>query len=196
MVLIIGLGGTGSSVAMFLARRGINIAAFDFDKVNESDLNRQILYGPKDVGKYKVEVAEEKLSSFCKFKGVKERFDVGFESYIDEEDIIIDCSDNMETRKLLARLCHLKGKRLFHTAAIRNQGRFAHVYKSDFYSVIKNKDVFVECHRHVEPSVCGIIGALCANEVILTLKGKPAFEDKMLLYEEGRVDIVSLVPKS
>ena len=64
-VLIAGAGGLGTNQAQQLQRVGINkIYAFDYDKVDISNLNRQILYGKKDIGKNKVEVFKERLDDF------------------------------------------------------------------------------------------------------------------------------------
>jgi molybdopterin/thiamine biosynthesis adenylyltransferase len=109
-VLIVGLGGLGSFVATELAHLGVkNLLLVDNDRVSYSNLNRQILYGYADVGKSKSLVASRKLRSVYPDLRV-EAFDTRLtpangKYLVEKSDIVIDCTDNFETKKLLNRLC-------------------------------------------------------------------------------------------
>ena len=71
-VFILGMGGLGSPVSMYLASAGIGtLGIADFDKINLSNIHRQNLYNSKDIGKYKVDVVKEKIKSINPFTKIK-----------------------------------------------------------------------------------------------------------------------------
>ncbi len=114
-VLIIGAGGLGSPLGLYLAAAGVgHIGIVDFDVVDFSNLQRQVLYSTEDVGKPKVEIAAQKLKSINPHIKVT-TYDVPFTSYNAREigeqyDVIIDGTDNFPTRYLVNDLCVLTGK--------------------------------------------------------------------------------------
>jgi molybdopterin/thiamine biosynthesis adenylyltransferase len=98
-VLIIGVGGLGCPLAMYLANMGIgNIGLIDHDKIELSNLNRQILYTSKDLGKYKVIQAKKFLGLInkkIKVNILKKKFDEkNANNIITKYQIICDCTDN------------------------------------------------------------------------------------------------------
>ena len=113
--LIVGLGGLGSFVAEGLVRLGAKkLVLVDSDRVERSNLNRQILYDLSDVGKSKVIVARNKLLKINPNARI-EAFDTRLNRangglLVSNADIVIDCTDNFETKKLLNRLCYKAGK--------------------------------------------------------------------------------------
>ena len=115
--LIAGLGGLGSFVATELAYLGAkNLILVDNDRVSRSNLNRQILYGQRDIGKAKVFAAAKRLKELFPDINV-EAFDTRISkangSYLVEKaDIVIDCTDNFESKKLLNLLCFSKKRAL------------------------------------------------------------------------------------
>ncbi len=120
-ILIVGLGGLGSFVAMELAYLGAeNLILVDNDRVSRSNLNRQVLYGTYDVGKSKVLVAARKLKQinpFLKIETFDSRLSKTNGSYLVEKaDVVIDCTDNFESKRLLNRLCYSKKKALISGA--------------------------------------------------------------------------------
>lgn len=107
-IAVIGLGGVGSIIPMSLIRSGVkNLLIIDGDKVDETNLNRQMAYFSKDVGKYKSEVLKERLFEI--------RDDIEIEAlncFVDENfdfsifkglDYIIDCIDDIDAKVLLAK---------------------------------------------------------------------------------------------
>jgi len=116
-ILVVGLGGLGSFVTSELVRLGAkNLILVDNDRVSPSNLNRQILYDRSDVGKSKALVAAKKLKKIDPTVNI-EAFDAAFTatngSYlVQKADIVVDCTDNFETKRLLNRICYAKGKGL------------------------------------------------------------------------------------
>ena len=115
--MVVGLGGLGSFVAQELVRLGAkNLLLVDNDRVDRSNLNRQILYDLSDVGKSKAMVAAQKLKKVApdaKIEAFDTRLTKANGAYLVSRcDIVLDCSDNFETKKLLNRLCYASGRGL------------------------------------------------------------------------------------
>ncbi|HDU8293325.1 TPA: HesA/MoeB/ThiF family protein, partial [Legionella pneumophila] len=105
-IMIVGLGGIGSPVAQYLAAAGVGkLILVDDDKVDLSNLHRQILFNESDIGFYKAEKARDVLSKVNKnvvIEAHTKRFDVDFGySLVSDIDLIIDGTDNFETRYLI-----------------------------------------------------------------------------------------------
>ena len=114
-VLVVGAGGLGSPVSLYLAAAGVGtIGIADFDRVDVSNLQRQILYREQDIGKAKAELAAEQLQSRNHSVQV-ELYPEGITAENAEEilakfDVIVDASDNFPTRYLLSDTCMKLGK--------------------------------------------------------------------------------------
>ena len=105
-VLVVGMGGLGCPLVLYLANLGVvNIGIVDHDKIELSNLNRQILFNPKDVGKFKVIQAKkilQKINKKIKINTYKEKVtEKNVQNILSKYDIICDCSDNFTTRYLL-----------------------------------------------------------------------------------------------
>ena len=105
-VLVLGMGGLGCPLSIYLASLGIGtIGIVDNDKVELSNLNRQIIYNIKDLGKYKVDVAKNKIKLINKniiIKSHKIRVNKNnIEKLIKNFDIVCDGTDNFKTRLLV-----------------------------------------------------------------------------------------------
>ena len=114
-VLIVGIGGLGCPVALYLSNLGIkNIGIADHDKIDLSNLNRQVLFNTNDIGKLKVSQAKKFLQKVDK----KIKIDVykvkiikkNIQDILNKYDIICDCSDNFATRYLINDFCLKKKK--------------------------------------------------------------------------------------
>lgn len=113
-VLVAGIGGLGSVSAQYLCRAGIGqLTIIDSQDVQLTDLNRQILYREGDLGKKKTLIAENMLSAInsdVNIKAVQARIDRNnITTLIDDIDIVVDGTDNFETRFLLNEECQRKG---------------------------------------------------------------------------------------
>ena len=193
-VLIVGMGGLGCPVALYLSSLGIiNIGIADHDKVDFSNLNRQILFNEKDRGKLKAVQAKKFLQkvnkkikiNIYKVKIIKKNI----QNILDKYDIICDCSDNFTTRYLLNDFC-LKNKKILISAAI---SKFeAHIFNFNFSKNIPCYRCFMpeipvtdnKCDSEgILPTVAGIAGTLQANEVVKSILNKKSeLVGKMIVF--------------
>lgn len=127
-VLIIGTGGLGSPVSLYLAAAGVGrIGIVDFDRVEYSNLQRQIIHGTEDVGRSKVDSAAETIASINPLIQI-DKFDQAFTSenalrIASDYDIIIDGTDNFATRYLVNDVCVLLGKPNCYGSIFRFEGQ-------------------------------------------------------------------------
>ena len=193
-VLIVGMGGLGCPVALYLSNLGIkNIGMVDYDKVDFSNLNRQILFNKKDIGKYKINQAKkflQKIDRNIKISIYKEKIvKKNIKNILNSYDIICDCSDNFSTRYLLNDYC-LKNKKILISGAI---SKFeAHIFNFNFSKKIPCYRCFMpeipdqenKCDTEgILPTVAGIAGTLQANEVIKSiLDNKNELVGKMIVF--------------
>ena len=127
-VLTIGAGGLGAPLAMYLAAAGVGtIGIVDFDVVDESNLQRQIIHGTSDVGRKKMESARDTLKDINPNVNVVE-FEEALTSYnaleiFEDFDIIVDGTDNFPTRYLVNDACVLLGKPNVYGSIFRFEGQ-------------------------------------------------------------------------
>ncbi|WP_420604176.1 molybdopterin-synthase adenylyltransferase MoeB [Flagellimonas sp.] len=127
-VLVVGLGGLGSPVAMYLAAAGIGkLGLVDFDTVDMTNLQRQTIHGTSDVGRSKNQSAFEKLTEINPEIKI-ERYDEALTSknamqIIEKYDIVADGTDNFETRYLVNDACVLLGKPNVYGSVYRFEGQ-------------------------------------------------------------------------
>ena len=121
-VFILGVGGLGSPVLMYLASAGIGtLGIADFDKVELSNLQRQILFDTKSINKLKVEIAKKKINSInpnVKINIYKKKItNLNINKIIPEYDIVVDGSDNFQTKYLINDAC-IKNKKILISASL------------------------------------------------------------------------------
>src|SRR6202049_3191774 len=129
-VLLLGAGGRGSPAAMYLAAAGVGkVGIVDFDTVDASNLQRQLLHGNKDIGRLKVESAAATLRNLNPDVEV-----VPISEHLNSEtamrifapyEIIVDGTDNFPTRYLANDAAHFLHKPLVHGSILRFEGRLA-----------------------------------------------------------------------
>ncbi len=201
-VLIVGAGGLGCPVAQYLASAGIGLIAIaDHDIVSMSNLHRQILYSTGDIGKSKAETACAKLSIMNEEVDLvpinKQINSANVMHYINQFDIIVDCTDNIETKYLLNDACVLTGKPLVFGAAYQFDGQVSvwNVQNEDGSMSPNYRDVFPEINSAAVPScaeggvlstVTGVIGCMQAAEVIKLITGCGELLSGKLLLFDGR----------
>ncbi len=182
-VLIVGVGGLGCPLVMYLANTGLgNIGLIDDDKVDLSNLNRQIIFNSSDIGKLKVVQAKKvlnKINKKIKVRTYKHRLTKkNIEKILKGYDIICDCSDNFTTRYLLNDYS-LKKRKILISAAISKFD--AHIFNFNFKKKIPCYRCFMpempsldkKCDAEgILPTVAGIAGTLQANEVIKSIIDK------------------------
>ncbi|MBM7420262.1 MULTISPECIES: HesA/MoeB/ThiF family protein [Chryseobacterium] len=181
-VLIIGAGGLGCPCAQYLVSSGIGtIGIADDDLVSESNLHRQILYTPEDIGRSKVKVAAKKLpQQNPSVKIIPFNFRVTSENVMDlisEFDLVIEGTDNFETKCLINDACVLSEKPLVYGAIYQYEGQATiwNVKQKDGSFSPNYRDVFPDAENAqvpncaeggVIPTLAGIIGCMQANEAI------------------------------
>ena len=174
------MGGLGCPLLTYLASSGVcNIGIVDHDKVELSNLNRQILFNSSDIGKFKVDQAKSKINKIYKkiiIKAFKLKISKNnIESIIRNFDIICDGTDNFNTRYLINDYCK-KNKKILISAAISKFD--GHLFKYNF----KKNGPCLRCFMPDTPDlenncqtegifspVAGIMGSLQANEVLKTI---------------------------
>ncbi|MDF2155805.1 thiazole biosynthesis adenylyltransferase ThiF [Vibrio sp. CAU 1672] len=129
-VLIIGCGGLGSAASLYLAAAGVGkIVVVDDDKVDSSNLQRQVIYREQDLHVAKTAATERQLfelNSMVQVRAINKRLDKAqLQLEIMLADVVLDCSDNMPTRQLINQTCFEQKKPLISAAAIGWQGQFA-----------------------------------------------------------------------
>ena len=193
-VLIIGIGGLGCPLLAYLASSGIcNIGLVDHDKVETSNLNRQILFNSSDLGKYKVIQARAKIKKIynkVKIKIFKKKISLdNIEAIIKNYDIICDGTDNFNTRYLVNDYCKKNKKILISAAISQFDGQ---LFKFDF----KKTGPCFRCFMPEKPfrenscgeegifsPVAGIMGSYQANEVLKSILGlKENLDNSFLIF--------------
>ena len=178
-ILVIGAGGIGCSVLQYLTAAGVGkIGIAEFDMVDETNLQRQVLYGSTDVGKLKSIIAKnrlEHLNSLVDIEIYNLRCDASNSlNILNKFDVIVDATDNFDTRYIINDSCVILGKPMVHGAIYKYEGVISVFnYKGGptyrcYNPPAKNKDF-----KNPSPPrvglfgvLPGIIGTYIANEVI------------------------------
>lgn len=182
-VAIVGLGGLGSPVALYLASSGVgHLSLVDYDEVDLSNLQRQIAHCSDNVGLAKVESAKKTCQSLNeRVQIVTETRRLGDNEWLalaDAHDILVDCTDNFSTRHALNAACYKTKTPLVSGAAIGFQGQVSvFIYREDspcyacLYSNLLDEDQPTCAESGVIAPLVGIIGSLQAIEVCKLIVG-------------------------
>ena len=180
-VLVVGLGGLGSPLAMYLAAAGIgHLVLVDFDQVEPSNLQRQVIHHTADVGRLKVDSARERILALNPGVRVTTRARVLEGEELLEEvraaDVVVDASDNFATRFTLNSACVQARRPLVSGAAVRWEGQVT-VFRPDLADGPCYRCLYPEanpleetCSRvGVLAPLLGIVGSIQATEVLKVL---------------------------
>lgn len=129
-VLIVGLGGLGSPVALYLAAAGVGeLHLADFDSVDLTNLQRQVVHDSTQVGRSKVDSAITRLQAInpqVKLVAHRQALDEdSLAAVLAQVDLVLDCCDNFSTREAVNAACVAAGKPLVSGAAIRLEGQLS-----------------------------------------------------------------------
>jgi molybdopterin/thiamine biosynthesis adenylyltransferase len=195
-VLVIGAGGLGCPVLQYLAAAGIGkIGIVEFDKVDESNLQRQVLYGSLDVGKLKAIIAKNRLEHLNSLIGV-EIFNLRLDEtnsigIIKQFDLVVDATDNYDVRYIINDSCVILNKPMVHGAIFKFEGQ-ASVFNFNggptyrCYNPFDN-DVEYKNPRPADVGLMGVLpgitGTIMANEVIKIITGTgQVLSGKLLIF--------------
>ena len=194
-VLMIGAGGIGCAAASYLASSGIgHLKLADFDTVDVSNLGRQILYTPDDVGKLKVDVATQRLRAInpdMRLSPFRERLQgKALATEIASADLVLDGCDNFATRFQVNDACVNAGRRLISGSAIRLEGQMA-VFGPDYASTPCYRCLYAEADESMDSCagngvlspVPGVIGTLMAVETLKYFSGIESNTSSLHLYD-------------
>ncbi len=187
-VLVVGAGGLGCPLLQYLAAAGVGIIGIvDFDRVEESNLHRQILYTRDDIGKLKTDVAVSRVQEINHLIEIVS-FPIKLTSenareVIKNYDIVADGTDNFATRYLINDACYLEQKINVFASIFRFEGQLS-VFNYPLENGVRSpnyRDLFPEppppgtvpncAEAGVLGVLPGIMGALQANEVIKVITG-------------------------
>ncbi len=199
-VLMVGVGGLGSPAAMYLAAAGVGtLVLVDFDQVELSNLQRQIIHTSERIGMRKVDSAKETLLALnpeCRVETVAKRLnEAELATQVKKADLVIDASDNFDTRFALNSACVANGIPLVSGAAIRLEGQVS-VFRNQpggpCYRCLYNNQGRMDescAENGILAPVAGIIGSIQATEAIkvLTGAGEP-LSGRLLLLDALRME--------
>ena len=197
-IAIIGCGGLGSVAAVYLAATGIgHIHLIDYDKIDISNLHRQVFYKLDEVGKSKARSLANHIKNMSSFVSVSIHEEPITKHNVDDElkdfSIVLDCTDSLSTKYLLNDYCVLNDKILVYGSLYKHDG-----YVGVFNAISKEgrtahlRDAFPEMSQKHVPNcseigtlnpIVGIIGLMQANEVIKIITGTGTLlTNKILIY--------------
>ncbi len=190
-VFIAGAGGLGSATATYLAAAGVGlIKIVDHDRVELSNLNRQILHHDEDIGKNKVDSAAKRLKSLnpgVKIEAIAETMtEANIAELVAGFDLIVDAMDNLPTRYLLNKTAIEKRIPFFHGAVNGFEGRAMTIIPGQTACLrCVYRGAIVEGTFPVVGVTPGIIGCMQATEVIKYIVGTGQLLSNRLLIYDG-----------
>ena len=202
-VLLVGAGGTGGAIAELLVRAGIGkLTILDRDIVEQSNLHRQLLFEEKDIGAPKAYLAPEvlrRINSEVELVGLAEDFSpANAEKLVKESDLVMDGTDNLESRFIINDACVKLGKPWIYVGAVGTYGMRAFIRPGNsaclrcFIPNAPGAGAIPTCATAgVLNTVPTIMGALAASEAIKHIVGlKPS--EKLLVYDVWTEDYHSI----
>ena len=196
-VLVIGAGGLGCPVLLYLAAAGVGtLGIVDHDTVSLSNLQRQVLHAPSDIGRLKTDSAQEKLK--CLYPDVRSfTYPYAFTEenaaqLIREYDFIMDCCDSFDIKFLINDICVREGKPFSHAAVVSLRGEVmtwlpGHAdYRAVFGGPPEEGSVPSPAEEGVLGSMAGTVGTLQATEAIKYLTGTGELILDRIMLLDGR----------
>lgn len=204
-VLVVGMGGLGSPVAMYLAAAGVgHLVLNDFDRVDLSNLQRQIVHRAHALGKRKTESARAtllELNAGVRVSTLPRRLsEAELETAVAGVDVVVDATDNVATRMAVNRACLRQGRPLVFGAAVRSEGQLS------VFNLRPGSSPCLQClyppdtpeeatcaANGVLAPVVGMIGTAQAMETLKLLTGYgECLDGRLLLLDAKRMEWRSL----
>lgn len=194
--LVVGAGGLGSPALLYLAAAGVGrLAVSDFDSVDETNLQRQVLFTTADIGHPKAAAAARHLAALNPETEVlplpARLAGEGLAAAVARADVVLDCCDNFATRFAVNAACVGARTPLVSGAAIRYEGQLA-VFRADrdgapCYRCLWEEDAegLENCRGNgILGPVTGVIGSMMAVEALKILSGcAPSADGRLMLYD-------------
>ncbi|MBK8181863.1 MAG: molybdopterin-synthase adenylyltransferase MoeB [Candidatus Competibacteraceae bacterium] len=198
--LIVGLGGLGSAAAMYLAAAGVGqLTLVDFDTVDLSNLQRQIIHRTADRGRLKVASARDTLLALNPLIQIaaisKQLNDAEMQEQVEQVDVVVDATDNLATRLTINAACVRARTPLVSGAAIRLEGqvlvwrpgRDGACYQCLYHNAAMTSETCAQ--TGVLAPMVGIIGSIQALEAIKLLTGLgETLDGRLLLVDAARME--------
>ncbi len=198
-VLIIGAGGLGGPVSYYLAAAGVgHLIICDRDKVELSNLNRQILHGTNDIDVSKADSAHETLSNLNPSITVETHEvavdDSNIAKYAEGVDVIVDCLDNVPSRFVINRYSIETGTAVVHAGIDCWTGQLTLLNPPHTPCV---NCLFDGAEEDGKPkpvlgAVAGVIGTMQALETINYLTGRETFKNKLMFFDAHTMEWVKM----
>jgi len=189
-VFIAGAGGLGSPISMYLTAAGVGtIRIADHDRVELSNLNRQVLHWEKDIDKSKVDSAVEKLKQLnqvVEIEAINETItEANASELVSDSDLIVDAMDNLPTRYLLNKVALDKGIPFFHGAIYGFEGRAMTIIPGKTACLMCiYRGAVIEGKFPVVGVTPAVIGCIQATEAIKYIVGTgELLTNRMLIYD-------------
>jgi molybdopterin/thiamine biosynthesis adenylyltransferase len=198
------MGGLGCPASQYLAASGVgHITLIDHDIIETSNLQRQVLYTEQDIGKYKVDIARQRLKSLnplIDIKGIKQSFfDIYLSELFDNTDFVLDCSDNASTRHFINATAVESKIKLVSASAIQGQGQLISFDFTSHSSSTSSTSKAGPCYQCLFPAgatqnlncstsgvfspVLGVLGSLQATEALRLILGHTNNLNKLILFD-------------
>jgi len=194
-MLLIGLGGIGCAAASYLASSGVGqLLLCDFDTIDPTNLGRQTLYGPDDVGQLKAHRAVARLATMnpdVRLIEITDRLsDDALREAVSQADVVLDGCDNFATRFQVSDACVAVGRPLVSGSAIRFEGQIA-VFGPDYATSPCYRCLYREADESLDncagngvlAPVPGVIGASMAVEALKIAAGIAVESGQLGLYD-------------
>ncbi|MDN4501568.1 HesA/MoeB/ThiF family protein [Alteromonadaceae bacterium BrNp21-10] len=202
-IMLVGMGGLGCPAAQYLVASGVGqLTLVDHDVIELSNLQRQILYTDKDIGQSKVTVAQRRLSALNPLINIDTIQDSIFNlngSELQSVDIILDCTDNADTRRLINQLCYQNQIKLVSAAAIKEQGQLVSFdftrTDSPCYQCLfaDNTPQAINCaNSGVLSPLLGVMGSLQASLAMQLLLGNTDNLNRLIMVDVWGMQVKQL----
>lgn len=201
-VLVIGAGGLGSPVLLYLAAAGVGrLGIVDDDVVSLGNLNRQILYGVDDLGKPKAECAVARLQLLnpnCRVECFTERLtEANAEQLIFQYDLLVDATDNLPTRYLIDRVCAQQKVPFVYGSVSQDDGHVAYFpcdggsSYSDLFPYSPDVEYF-EGSKLVLGAHVGMVASMQAMVALKALLGKPVLAHTLMTIDSDGMNFMKI----
>ncbi|OUV98629.1 MAG: hypothetical protein CBD16_09790 [Betaproteobacteria bacterium TMED156] len=199
-ILIIGAGGLGCPVAQYMAAAGVKLITWvDPDVVDGSNLPRQVLFGPQNIGEYKVIAGKnylQRITNEQKINALTEAANKdNLRQWVIEADVVLDCTDQFKTKHLLNKTCYELKRTLVIASAIEWAGQLQVIdpnqAEAACYACIFDPDEKVKeaaCGAYgVFSTAVGTMGLLQANEALKIVAGIKPETGRMFLFDSFKL---------